>query len=109
MQQSDTWEEFAETWAHYFHILDTMEMAGAFGVRVSPRLHLSGTLSVNIAIDQYRGADVRQIIDDWLPLTFALNSINRCMGQPDPYPFIISPPVIEKLSFIHDLVYGSCQ
>jgi hypothetical protein len=40
----------------------------------------------------------------WLPLTFALNSLNRCMGQPDLYPFIISPPVVEKLGFIHDLV-----
>jgi hypothetical protein len=98
------WEDFAETWAHYLHIVDTVEMAGAFGVRVDPRLDASGTLSADIDIDQHRGADIRRIIADWLPLTFALNSINRCMGQPDLYPFIISPPVVEKLGFIHDLV-----
>jgi hypothetical protein len=103
------WEDFAETWAHYLHIIDTMEMADAFGVRLDPRLDYSGTLSINIAIDQYRGADIHRLIDDWLPLTFALNSINRCMGQPDLYPFIIAPPVIEKLGFIHDLVCGSHQ
>ena len=34
-----------------------------------------------------------------IPLTFALNSLNRTMGREDLYPFIISPPVIEKLGF----------
>jgi hypothetical protein len=47
------------------------------------------------------------MMDDWLPLTFALNSITRCMGQPDLYPFILTPPVIAKLGFIHDLVQGA--
>jgi hypothetical protein len=28
------------------------------------------------------------------------------MGQPDVYPFVLSPPVIRKLGFIHDLVNG---
>ena len=98
------WEDFAETWAHYLHIVDTIEMAGAFGIRVEPRLDDSGTLSADIDIDPYSGADIRRMVDDWLPLTFALNSLNRCMGQPDLYPFIIAPPVVGKLGFIHDLV-----
>jgi hypothetical protein len=44
-----------------------------------------------------------------IPLTFALNSLNRTMGREDLYPFIISPPVIEKLGFIHDLVHQADQ
>jgi hypothetical protein len=29
------------------------------------------------------------------------------MGQPDLYPFILSPPVIAKIAAIHDLVHAS--
>ena len=46
------------------------------------------------------------MIGAWLPLTFALNSLNRCMGGPDLYPFILSPAVIRKLGYIHDLVHA---
>ena len=31
---SHPWEDFAETWAHYLHIIDSMEMAGAFGLQM---------------------------------------------------------------------------
>ena len=79
-------------------------MAEAFGIRVGPPLDDSGTLSADFGVDAESGADIRRIVEDWLPLTFALNSLNRCMGQPDLYPFIISPPVVEKLGFIHGLV-----
>ena len=47
-----------------------------------------------------------RIIDAWLPLTFAVNSINRSMGQPDLYPFILPPPVIWKLTFVHDQIHA---
>ena len=32
------WEDFAETWAHYLHIVDTLEMASAFGLQIRPPL-----------------------------------------------------------------------
>ncbi len=41
------------------------------------------------------------LLADWIPLTHALNSINRGMGLSDLYPFVIPPKVIEKLRFIH--------
>ena len=31
------WEDFAETWAHYLHIVDTLEIAGAFGLSIAAR------------------------------------------------------------------------
>jgi hypothetical protein len=46
-----------------------------------------------------------RILNTWLPLTFAVNSINRSMGQPDLYPFVLSPPVISKLAFLHELTH----
>jgi hypothetical protein len=47
-----------------------------------------------------------RIIDAWLPITFAVNSINRSMGQPDLYPFILAPPAIWKLTFVHDRIHA---
>ena len=100
------WEDFAETWAHYLHIVDTLEMARAFGVQVDPKIDRRGELEADIDFSPYKVGDVERIIEGWLPLSFALNSINRCMGQSDLYPFVIAPPVIAKLGFIHDLVHA---
>ena len=36
------WEDFAETWAHYLHIVDTLETASAFGVRIAPAVDREG-------------------------------------------------------------------
>jgi hypothetical protein len=99
------WEDFAETWAHYLHIVDSLEMARAFGMGVRPRVDQSGWLAAEAKRDPYETESVATLVDTWIPLAFALNSINRCMGQSDLYPFILSPPVIEKLGFIHRLVH----
>ena len=45
-----------------------------------------------------------QIMEAWAPFVVAMNSVNRSMGRPDLYPFVLAPPVVEKLAFIHDLV-----
>jgi hypothetical protein len=49
-------------------------------------------------------AELDRIVEGWLPLTFAVNSINRSMGAPDLYPFVLNPMVIGKLAFIHDCI-----
>ena len=51
-------------------------------------------------------AEIDRIIDAWLPLTFAVNSINRSMGLPDLYPFVVAPAVIWKLEFVHDRIHA---
>ena len=99
------WEDFAETWAHYFHMVDTLETAGAFGLRLRPKVAKSSDLSMVIDFDPHT-AEMDRIIDAWLPLTFAVNSINRSMGQPDLYPFVLPPPVIWKLTFVHNRVHA---
>ena len=100
------WEDWAETWAHYLHIIDTLEMARAFGISVHPRLIRDATLSATIDLDPYQTAGMTAIIGAWLPLTFAMNSLNRAMGNPDLYPFVLSPAVVAKLGFVHDVVHG---
>lgn len=99
------WEDFAETWAHYLHIIDSVEMARACGLQVHPHVDHSGALGVDATLDPYETRDIGAIVQTWLPVAFAMNAINRCMGQKDLYPFILTPPVIEKLGFIHRLVH----
>jgi hypothetical protein len=101
---SHPWEDFAETWAHYLHIVDTLEMAGAFGLRLGPEGAEHRGLAARIDFDPYAAVDIGRIIAAWLPLTSALNNLNRCMGEPDLYPFVLSPTVINKLGFVHDLI-----
>ncbi len=98
------WEDFAETWAHYLHIVDTLETARAFGIKIKPRTGQS-ELSAVVDFDAHRATSMSQLIDAWLPMAFAVNSLNRSMGQIDFYPFVLSPPAIEKLSFVHDLIH----
>jgi hypothetical protein len=98
------WEAWAETWAHYFHIVDTLETAHSFGIRLSPDLRNLTTLSMQADFDPYEQSDFDAMIASYIPLTLAINSLNRSMGQPDLYPFVLPPPVLEKLRFIHKLL-----
>jgi hypothetical protein len=100
------WEDFAETWAHYLHIVDTLEMAGEFGLDVKPKLDRIGGLSSHIDFDPYEATGIDQVMAAWLPFVFAINSVSRTMGTRELYPFVLSPAVIHKLGFIYDLVQG---
>ena len=95
------WEDWAETFAHYLHIADTLQTALAYGVRVDgpPGLELA-------AVGE---EDFATLIGDWLPLTYALNALNRSMGAEDLYPFVLAPDVIEKLGFVHGCVVGNSK
>ena len=44
------------------------------------------------------------MIDTWLPLAWSLNMVNRSMGKPDLYPFVLPVPVLEKMRFVHIVV-----
>jgi len=102
---SHPWEDFAETWAHYLHIVDTLETASAFGLRIHPRNTNQRLLHADIRFNPHEASSIDSLIIAWLPLTLAVNSLNRSMGLADLYPFTIAPRVIEKLGFIHSLVH----
>ncbi len=104
------WEDWAETWAHFLHLMDTLETAYSFGIAVNPRkANDELQMQANISRDPYSIKNFDEIIKMWLPLTFAVNSLNRSMGHQDFYPFIISAAVIEKLRFIHGQVKAFSQ
>lgn len=100
------WEDFAETWAHYLHIVDSLETASAFGLEVHPEMTADPNLHVEIRLDPYHKRDFGRLIAAWLPLTYAMNQMNRSMGLGDMYPFILSADAIRKLAFIHGLVHA---
>jgi hypothetical protein len=97
------WEDFAETWAHYFHMVDTLETAGSFGLAVAPKP--SKAFKARIDFDVHR-ADMKRLVEAWIPVTFAANSMNRSMGLPDLYPFVLSAAAIAKLTFIHAYIHA---
>lgn len=99
------WEDFAETWAHYFHMVDTVETARAFGLSVRPRVANGGELTAKFDFDPHKGA-IEPIIDAWVSLTVASNALNRSMGLPDLYPFVLAPAIVTKLTFIHDCIHA---
>jgi hypothetical protein len=85
-------EDFAETFAHYLHIADTCETAAEEGlITVAPT-----------AFGSFRDL-VRGV---WIPLSIALNQINRSMGKDDLYPFVIPEPVLDKLDFVASLAFA---
>jgi hypothetical protein len=98
------WEDWAETWAHYFHIIDMVETAGSFGMILKPQHPEARSMSANPpgSVDFMTNFDA--ILEYWFPLTYALNSLNRGMGLLDAYPFALATGAIEKLRFVHDVV-----
>ncbi|ASV30599.1 zinc-binding metallopeptidase family protein [Maribacter cobaltidurans] len=101
---SHPWEDWAETWSHYLHLMDALETANSFGLSLNPRLNGSHKLTLDANFDPYLENDFNKILDSGIPLLYAMNSMNRSMGEEDPYPFIISDPVKTKLEFIHNLL-----
>ncbi len=103
---SHPWEDWAETWAHYLHMIDTIETAGSFGVSLAPR-HPSAKLmraEPSGTVVATSETPFERIVRNWIPLTYALNSLNRGMGLGDLYPFILSDAILAKLRFVHDVI-----
>ena len=103
---SHPWEDWAESWAHVLHMIDTLETARAFGMSVEPRVARDGSLSAEVDFDPHASNDIEQLVAAWLPLSFALNSLSRSMGEKDLYPFVLSPSVIGKLGLIVRLLHA---
>jgi hypothetical protein len=99
------WEDFAETWAHYLHMVDTLETAAAFGLRVRPEAGRNAALEMDIDFDPFRQDNFDALVAAWLPLTYAVNGLNHSMGQQDLYPFVLAPRVMGKLRFVHGLIH----
>jgi hypothetical protein len=90
-------EDWAETFAHLLHIIDTLDSARAFGIGVSEG-------PAPLPFDSYREREFERLWAAWLPLALAVNELNRSVGNDDLYPFVLTPASIDKLRFVHRLV-----
>lgn len=88
-------EDWAETFAHYLHIRDTLDTAAAFGFAPAGATFERRTLGPS---------SFDTIIEQWLPLVWGLNMVNRSMGRGDLYPFVLPGPVLEKMRFVHTVI-----
>jgi hypothetical protein len=102
------WEDWAETFAHYLHIRDTLQTAAEHGVTVRGPRAVTLDRSLKAAPQPEAGDRAfAEVMENWLPLTYALNAVNRSMGLDDLYPFTLAEPVIDKLRFVHDRVQAA--
>jgi hypothetical protein len=95
------WEDFAETWAHCFHMVDGLETARSFGI--FPADLPAGAIHPT-EVGPYEATSIDQVIAAWIPLTVAINSINRSLGQPDLYPFVLTEAIVSKIDFVFRLI-----
>jgi hypothetical protein len=100
------WEDWAETFAHYLHICDTLQTAAAYGVSVAGPTIATADAATLHSRPEGEAADVHAMLEAWLPMTYALNAISRSMGAPDLYPFVLAPRVEAKLGLVDELVRG---
>jgi hypothetical protein len=89
---SHPWEDWAECFAHYLHVQDGLETAAAWGLKL-------GDLEPHPLDAQAPFAPA--LIEEWLPISQFVNAMDRSLGTADSYPFVVPPPVVEKLEFIH--------
>jgi hypothetical protein len=104
---SHPWEDFAETWAHCFHMVDGLETARAFGITPDFQFGGGSAKPVDGGFDPYHATSIRPVIASWIPLTVAINSLNRSLGQPDFYPFVLTGKVITKIDFVLRLIVSA--
>ncbi len=98
------WEDWAESWAHYLHMVDTLDTARSFGLALRPQAGLRDRDKLAAGMRRLDFEDFDDLEGAWVPLTIALNSLNRSMGLPDSYPFALSEPALKKIRFVHDVV-----
>lgn len=100
---SHPWEDFAETWAHYLHIVDAVEVAESWKVSIDgyPRNEIDQFTAPIAANEGFKSLMAR-----WLPLSLLANSLNRSLGHDDAYPFAPSATVLNKLGWVHGFVTG---
>jgi hypothetical protein len=108
---SHPWEDWAETWAHYLHILDTLDTALSHGLDAARSGLLRDPFEARVL---FRGGPAPRegdeppflaLINAWIELTGVLNELSRSMGERDFYPFVLSVAAVTKLHFVHRVMH----
>jgi hypothetical protein len=100
------WEDWAETWAHFLHMRDTLETAdnAALSSR-TPGAQFDAAEFVGIeGATQANAVDFVYRVERWTGTVILCNELSRSMGQQDVYPFALTVPVLRKLFFIERII-----
>lgn len=98
------WEDFAECFAHYLHIIDTIDTSREAGMVLhADRVRFAAPRDV-VPLESYAEAPIDQLLDDWKWISLFFNRVNTAMGKGPLYPFEISQPVADKLGFVHTVL-----
>ena len=95
------WEDWAETWAHYLHMVSSIDTAQAEGMEPRASGLIFGAAWPFKTYDVFREESFDALMERWIPLTIALNNMSRGMGHDDFYPFVIPAAACDKLAFVH--------
>jgi len=98
------WEDWAETWAHYLHVADTLETATDSGLSLRPRRKDDPAIKKVVNPIDNSNVSFDKMMEAWIPLTYVLNNLNRGLGMADAYPFVLSDPAVAKLRFVHETI-----
>ncbi|MDI1313373.1 putative zinc-binding metallopeptidase [Prosthecobacter sp.] len=101
------WEEWAETWAHYLHMIDALESFESLGLRKSAAMPKETIEKIVPLPKPFQSAPVAEFthkLQTWLEITPAINELSSSLGHNMSYPFVVSAPVVRKLFFIHCMV-----
>lgn len=98
------WEDFAECFAHYLHITDTIDTSREAGMVLHADRVRYATPGDIIPLESYAAAPIERLLGDWQWIALCFNRVNTAMGKDPLYPFQISAPVADKLSFVHTVV-----
>jgi hypothetical protein len=98
------WEDWAETWAHYLHMVDLLETAASYNTRLTVPGDEEVEVEEVVNPLETGHPDFDLLVEQWVPLTLLVNSLNRSLGQEDAYPFALSSGALEKLRYVHDVI-----
>ena len=103
------WEDFAECFAHYLHITDTIDTSREAGMVLhADKVRFAAPRDVE-PLASYDEVPVDRLLDDWKWISLFFNRVNTAMGKNPLYPFTIPPPVVDKLGFVHRVVRESAR
>lgn len=85
-------------------MVDTLDTAADFGPHINDRsVEHRPDPEIPVPIGRL-GDDFAAMLEDWHRLSVAINALSRSTGAEDPYPFVITRAVEEKLAFVHRII-----
>ena len=104
------WEDWAETCAHVLLVADGLETASRWGLQLQgpaagiaalqPLPSDPGRVLGSSAAESIGGLALRH----WLPIAGFVNAMNRSLGLPDPYPYLMPEAVLRKMDAVQALL-----